>query len=440
MCGQVGVCGNLTYAVGEIFRQMLVVDQLRGMDATGIASYSAAKDEAVVFKKAMVATDFVQLAKTKEIIGNIAYCDVMLGHNRAATRGNVVDENSHPFENEHIILAHNGTLISKGGLKTFKHAVDSQNIAANMVEMGEKETLESLYGSYSLVWINRDKRTLNFARNSERPLCYVHDEKSGIIYWASEPRMLSWILERNKLKPEKIWLPTPLRWFSLNLGDMSFSKTNFTEYTHTYKYGNNRAWESEAWEQEAEDTRRKNWTNRIPAGIHTTVNSLFNELQDAKGAATFMSVKNFSRWSGQADTGTATGTILFKDRLVDAVMYSVTEKEAPNGKYIDAKITSVRQNATTGRLEVVLEYLPPAALPLRIPGFEGRMLTREEFYRNINSGCMVCNLTAKPTDKLHWVGDKEFCHIGCKDTYDSLMSELTVEDEARKIVARLGVK
>jgi hypothetical protein len=179
---------------------------------------------------------------------------------------------------------------------------------------------------------------------------------------------------------------------------------------------------------------------RVHVGIDTPVYSLFHELQAAKGTVTFLSVKNFSRWSSQMDTGTATGTILFKDRLVDAVMYSITEKEAPNGKYIDAKITSVRQNATTGRLEVVLEYLPPAALPLRIPGFEGRMLTREEFYRNINSGCMVCNLTAKPTDKLHWVGDKEFCHIECKDTYDSLMSELTIEDEARKIVARLGVK
>ena len=194
MCGLVGVAGNLTATSTKIMAQMLIADQFRGMHSTGVASI---KDNSVAtYKRAMNASDFLQLKRADSLLD--IYADAIIGHNRAATQGQVNDENAHPFTHGDVTLVHNGTLVTQRGLpKHSQFTVDSENIAYAMSQLGAKDVLEELDGAFSLVWHDTRNNTLNFARNDERPLClaYAH----GIVYWASEELMLRWLLDRNKI-------------------------------------------------------------------------------------------------------------------------------------------------------------------------------------------------------------------------------------------------
>lgn len=192
MCGLVGVAGNLILRDLKIFNQMLIADQFRGVHSTGLAS--VVRGHASVYKRAVNAMDFLQLKKTDELIS--AQADTLIGHNRYATKGGVSDATAHPFEHGDITLVHNGTLTSMYNLPDSKDfTVDSEAICYAMSVWEPKQVLEELSGAYALVWHDARDNTLNFARNDERTLCIAYAGNN--IFWASERKMLEWILDRN---------------------------------------------------------------------------------------------------------------------------------------------------------------------------------------------------------------------------------------------------
>lgn len=203
MCGLVGVAGAMGLKEEGAFKTLLKLDVLRGEDSTGIAALSTFGG-VTVCKQAVNSIEF--LAGKKPNAAFYGVNRILLGHNRAATKGKVVDENAHPFVYGDIIGAHNGTLNAWAGLldgKTFD--VDSKAIFNHMSEEGVTDLWKKLNGAAALTWIHKTRKTINFLRNSKRELHYTHSKDGKTLFWASEPWMLYVALGRAGLEHGEIF-------------------------------------------------------------------------------------------------------------------------------------------------------------------------------------------------------------------------------------------
>jgi len=174
---------------------MLISDMFRGMDSTGCfavnkhGNLKSIKDTSAppfFINKKEASSFFDKFTSDHQIV---------VGHNRKATMGNIISDNAHPFIEGSICLVHNGTLT--GHHKLADRVVDSNAVAAHINEFGYKSLLKKIDGAYALIWYNAEERMLYFCRNSERPLFLV--ETTTNLYLASENKMLDWILDRNEI-------------------------------------------------------------------------------------------------------------------------------------------------------------------------------------------------------------------------------------------------
>lgn len=189
MCGLVGVAGNLGLKDEGLMRRMLLVNQMRGDDSTGLAAIRRNGDTAIV-KTPGAPNDLYDMSKFKAALNGNTSC-TFIGHGRAATRGAVTKQNAHPFQFDHIVGAHNGSLewSAQTDLEKAlddKFGVDSAALYAAIAKFGVDETLAMTRGSWSLVWVDLNEGTLNFLRNRERPLWYGFTKDFKRLMWASE--------------------------------------------------------------------------------------------------------------------------------------------------------------------------------------------------------------------------------------------------------------
>ena len=187
----------------QMFEEMLLCDSVRGTDSTGVFGVLT-NTQVRLLKVASSAGVFVQNKKWtnfKEMM--VREMRTVVGHNRAATKGLVINEHAHPFHKDNIILVHNGTLTNHKDIADT--IVDSEAIAHGFAEKGYKETLKELQGAWALVWYDMTAKKLFMARNHERPLAIT--ETSDYFGFASEGHMLGWITSREgRTKPDKIQL------------------------------------------------------------------------------------------------------------------------------------------------------------------------------------------------------------------------------------------
>jgi len=177
----------------DFFQNMLVCDSLRGEDSTGVFGIYKNR-QARLFKVAaephmMFRCDEWADFRTKAI----SSMNIIVGHNRSATRGAVNSENAHPFNEGKILLVHNGTLHNQ---KDFNKEVevDSHAITHALNERPAKEVLSEIDGAFAFVWYDREQGKLFIARNSERPLSFI--ETTGNIIFGSEGSMLEFLVNR----------------------------------------------------------------------------------------------------------------------------------------------------------------------------------------------------------------------------------------------------
>lgn len=211
MCGIVGISSYRKAAISnterDIFLSLLLADQARGADGTGVFSVSDTNDvqyckiggtptdllrDPVFYEQfwdKMIATDFIRW---------------VVGHNRFATTGKRSTKNAHPFRHDHITLVMNGTL--RGGKlpELAKFDVDSEAVCAGIAKYGLEETLDQIHGPYAIVYYDRKKQKLNMFRNKGRPLFAALGDKDQVVAFASEKLMLEWAMTRHKMEVQHI--------------------------------------------------------------------------------------------------------------------------------------------------------------------------------------------------------------------------------------------
>lgn len=222
MCGIVGIINREKAFVDkksmiDFFKNALLVGAVRGKHGTGILGVT--EKEVNVYKKPITSSDFLELSRSDKIISDTDNI-FLIGHNRHATVGSHTIENSHPFYHDGITLFHNGSLRgSYRALSSGTFNVDSEYICHAFSENRDdiKSVLEKIEGAYSLVWYDESTKTLNFARNEERPMCFARVSGSDSYLFGSESGMISWLASRNGIKVEDPWILKPGRWVKISI-------------------------------------------------------------------------------------------------------------------------------------------------------------------------------------------------------------------------------
>lgn len=202
MCGLVAMISKqkfgFQYKDSSLFTQMLYADALRGLDSTGMFGVNQ-HNNVRMLKAAKPAAEFLGAKTVQDMIKDMfTKYKVMVGHNRASTKGATVDQNAHPFIVGDICLVHNGTLHTHKELGD--QEVDSHAIAHAINKEGWEAVLPKINGAFALIWYNIKEKKLYIARNSQRPLWIIETKEAD--YIASEPMMLEWLVNRVHAKKE----------------------------------------------------------------------------------------------------------------------------------------------------------------------------------------------------------------------------------------------
>lgn len=203
MCGLVGMAGNVSvHKHAKMFKDMLIFDSVRGSDSTGLAIIGFSK-HITVEKKLGGPSNLWDWGSSKALNdkGLLKTSPLaIIGHNRAATVGKITTDNAHPFQCDHIVGAHNGTLYDWTDLEGYKeNDVDSKSIFQTIAVKGVEYCWKSFRGAAAITWWDSKEETINLVRNKERPLYICYSEGKDCIFWASESWMISIAAQRNSV-------------------------------------------------------------------------------------------------------------------------------------------------------------------------------------------------------------------------------------------------
>jgi hypothetical protein len=162
----------------------------------------------------------------------------------------VTIENAHPFEFEHVVGVHNGTVL-KWSLKDLHgyedFEVDSQIIYSHLSHSGLIEDVwKDADGALALVYWDKRTKKLNMIRNKERPLWVAYSGDNKTVLWASEVGMLYAAANRNGMRVRDAFqtVPNTLYTFSqLEGGTMNHTTRDLPPfvdkpYLNHYQNGN----------------------------------------------------------------------------------------------------------------------------------------------------------------------------------------------------------
>lgn len=211
-CGLSGAAGVIDSKVEGACEDLMFMNRLRGSDSTGVAGIPRNLKDSVLIAKAIGDPTWVMDTKNYEKIDRMSK-RVLLTHNRSATIGDKSDIRfAHPYQMKNIVGMHNGTVAlyytkELPGCEDFKS--DSHAILHSIDQNGVPETISELFGAWALVWYDVRDNTLNFLRNTDRPLHYGFDATHQSILFSSEVEMLASAINRNNIsRKEKSFLVT----------------------------------------------------------------------------------------------------------------------------------------------------------------------------------------------------------------------------------------
>lgn len=166
----------------EIAKHLLLENQSRGRDASGIASWDLEKNEILICKQAEQASDFVLNLTEKHILG-----PTMI-HCRAKTRGEPSDpENNHPMFGEKFCLVHNGMVPDMKELPDYKlkGQCDTEILLSCIEQFGLRDAIPMIDGSAALAIMSPENRTFYLYRHTS-PLVLAYYPNIAFVFSSLE--------------------------------------------------------------------------------------------------------------------------------------------------------------------------------------------------------------------------------------------------------------
>jgi len=209
MCSLLGVAGpGIVKQDLHVLKQLGMISMLRGIDGTGFYQVNIDKDKikgSLLAKSELDAAFFIKdLENRKSRLLDDIHVDMIMGHTRWATIGEVSPKNSHPFEFDNIVAAHNGTL--REWKYQSKKKTDSELMFEEVNKSGLKDVLSALEEQSAFAVTVFDKKTckLTFSRNHHRTLSFALLDDRDVLFWHSEMGALKYILGRNGIKAQAV--------------------------------------------------------------------------------------------------------------------------------------------------------------------------------------------------------------------------------------------
>ena len=220
MCGLVGIIGQPSKKLVDVFGHLLQIDVIRGPHSTGMCAvtqnnyWQTLKDACLpqeLLDDVFYRRQIDQPDKWKEI-------KCLMGHNRYATKGAVSSENAHPFHHSDIIMMHNGTILNVWELidwenneqELLDYETDSEVVCHQINAKGIEWTWEHIDGAAALAFWNAKNHSLNLIRNSERPLYFAYLENRKYMMYASEIWMIEGMAKKHNLSiQDNVWQIQP---------------------------------------------------------------------------------------------------------------------------------------------------------------------------------------------------------------------------------------
>lgn len=459
MCGLLGMAGMIGQKEKTAFEQMLYAGALRGWHSTGVASVNIQGNPSI-FKLALPAVDFLDSKKCTNLL--VGSHNVLLGHNRSATRGAVSHRNAHPFENERVVGAHNGTLTGQWRLPDHKDFdVDSENIFHSIAVQGVDATYKVLDGAAALVWYDKIERTMNFLRNDERDLFYAWSKDKKTLMWASEWGMMCWIAGRNGIALENpLTIPVDtLHTFQIPFGlaanAREFEKVHlravspFVDPAPYYPNGRGGHYANGRWQANNDaggasgnvtpfpkrTTSGTATTDTIRLLSHDNGFSILNDMKEKEVVFTpIEQCKNelgVSYFNCQIEESTVATIRVYLsestkgtfDEVSKDIIQQFKEWDTFSGTLKEIKFENQIAYGIVDRrsiVEIEDDELGGNALDGEYLGYEGVHLTREEWKTRVNCGCSWCVEVPEEDDHntIVWLTDVYFVCEACKDLPD----------------------
>jgi predicted glutamine amidotransferase len=253
----------------DAFRSALVLTSLRGRDSTGVFGVSKFEkdNEPSIIKVTGSPYALYDYEKSNEFFNRMLNrFNIVVGHARYATRGEVNAENAHPFREDNIVLVHNGVInnfsqlhdpVAHKGIE-----VDSHLITRLLADEDPIDVLSKIEGAYVFVWFDTNTGRLNIARNNQRPLFFMDYADKRTTMFASEAETLLWHSQRHRVKLGKIRECPEMQLMSFHKNDMANVEVT------PYKHKPIKKWWNGLGSEDYEAEKVEQWRNR--AGTNNT--------------------------------------------------------------------------------------------------------------------------------------------------------------------------
>lgn len=447
MCGLVGMAGNITLEDRKAMRWLLEFDTIRGIDSTGLAVVTSKDGDIDVYKKEGLPH---KLFESSAVFDDDGYyigpnAKVFIGHNRAATKGIVNDQNAHPFLHEGVVGAHNGTLRSVSMLENGnKFAVDSEAIFYNLGKFSIESTIPCVDGAYALTWYDDSSEKVYVIRNYERPLHWCRRLDNDVIYWASEAWMLEIILTKLKIKHTEPVAFKADKLYQLDVSNVTpsvFRSVDWDDSVELKGYTPPPSKKITSSTSAFNNHKGGNGSNVIPfvgggggrsraevaimkTMVETEIEFRFNTVKTGVSKSVYLSAspdnpasdwdirvygtnhRNWEEWQKK------THTTLFKGRIKKVIENNWKGKKETYFLIDLRSIVEVNEelpDSNTTSQDDFFKYFE---------GFQGRWLTYEEWTLCVKDGCACCSKSADPRDAdLVFIEHDRFIGGCCIDSF-----------------------
>jgi predicted glutamine amidotransferase len=379
MCGIFGVLGDFNYAMKDVVKELAIVTSIRGSHSSGIATVNTRTNKVNVCKAVGSPFDLFE-QKSFDTVCSTVMNNVIFGHGRHATRGEINKANAHPFQHGTLTGIHNGTLDNYRELPVEPdYGTDSETLYACAAQYGMKDTLADCRGAWALMWYDSSDKTFNVVRNDQRPLWYCLSEDGRKMFIASEYWMLMAILGRNGIK----------MWFDEDKKSC-FSFAKDTHYKIKSPENATTKIDIEVTGKWEGDTTKQ---HTAPFAGHT-----YTKPWDTWGRQKSESPAPNPAASGNTNTPTTSSETPTGERKVLSLP-SRTPVSKP-GNSADSSVKS-----TDSDNETVTTY----------PGYNDNRMSEEEWEEKTKEGCAFCgqSVDTEDAETISWISNDGFLCSEC---------------------------